>query len=642
MTTKHPPEKASASSAADFLKTVVPFSELDDEAFQKPADALTEKTFAKGTLIFTQGKTRIESLYLIKSGSVSLYLRDEKDIKRRNEYRGPGDYFGALGIITGTAANLSVEAVQETTCILIPKQTFQELIRTIPLFSHYYLHAFCERYIHPAHLELRAGPHTEDDKTPNIFSQSIDKLAKETVYSCLPTTTAQEAAAKMAERRIGSVFVQSEDGQLLGIVTDKDLRTKLVAQGLGCDTPVESIMSAPVKSISSGALCFDALFTMLKHHIHHLAVERNEKPFGVLTSHDIMTVQGDSPIFLFREIAAQTKIEGLYSIPKAFSAVVGRLMSQGVKASHLNRIITVLNDQILGRILDLLIMEIGPPPVAFCWLVMGSEGRKEQTFSTDQDNAIIFEDTGKEADDEAAGSYFLELAEKAVHHLAKCGYRLCKGDMMASNPSWTQSLPAWKRLFDHWIFSPDPKEVLYSTIFFDFRGGFGNVQLADELREHLMKRTSAEKVFIHHLARDCMDVRPPLSMFKQFKVEKEGPYKGQLDLKEKGLTPFVDFARLMCLDHGLPATNTLERFEALRKGAFISHDLAARIMEAYEFLMHVRLKEQLKEIKDGKEPDNFVMPSQLSDLDQRSLKKAFSLIGEAQSFIAAHFHLNLG
>jgi CBS domain-containing protein len=317
-------------------------------------------------------------------------------------------------------------------------------------------------------------------------------------------------------------------------------------------------------------------------------------------------------------------------------------MSQGVKASHLNRIITVLNDQILGRILDLLIMEIGPPPVAFCWLVMGSEGRKEQTFSTDQDNAIIFEATGKEADDEAARSYFLELAEKAVHHLAKCGYRLCKGDMMASNPSWTRSLSAWKRLFDHWIFSPDPKEVLYSTIFFDFRGGFGNVQLADELREHLMKRTSAEKVFIHHLARDCMDVRPPLSMFKQFKVEKEGPYKGQLDLKEKGVTPFVDFARLMCLDHGLPATNTLERFESLRKGAFISHDLAARIMEAYEFLMHVRLKEQLKEIKDGKEPDNFVMPSQLSDLDQRSLKKAFSLIGEAQSFIAAHFHLNLG
>jgi len=137
MTTKHPSQKASASSPADFLKTVVPFSELDDEAFQKPANTLTEETFAKGTLIFTQGKTRIEFLYLIKSGSVTLYLRDEKDIKRRNEYRGPGDYFGALGIITGTAANLSVEAVQETTCILIPKETFQELLRTVALFAHY-------------------------------------------------------------------------------------------------------------------------------------------------------------------------------------------------------------------------------------------------------------------------------------------------------------------------------------------------------------------------------------------------------------------------------------------------------------------------------------------------------------------------
>jgi CBS domain-containing protein len=287
-------------------------------------------------------------------------------------------------------------------------------------------------------------------------------------------------------------------------------------------------------------------------------------------------------------------------------------------------------------------MEMGSPPVGFCWLVMGSEGRKEQTFSTDQDNAIIFEDTGQEADNEAAKSYFLEFARKAVHHLAKCGYRLCNGDMMASNPDWTQPLPAWKKMFDDWIFSPDPEEVLYSTIFFDFRPGFGNGQLAEELRSHLMKRTAAEKVFIHHLARNCLDIRPPLSMFKQFKVEKEGPFKGEVNLKEKGLTPFVDFARLMCLDHGLPATNTLERFESLRKEAFISHDFAARVMEAYEFLMELRLKEQLREMQEGKDPNNFVNPSELSDLDQRSLKKAFSLIGEAQSFIAAHFHLNLG
>jgi CBS domain-containing protein len=287
-------------------------------------------------------------------------------------------------------------------------------------------------------------------------------------------------------------------------------------------------------------------------------------------------------------------------------------------------------------------MDMGSPPVGFCWLVMGSEGRKEQTFSTDQDNAIIFEDTGQEADNEAAKPYFLEFARKAVHHLAKCGYRLCNGDMMASNPDWTQPLPAWKKMFDDWIFSPDPEEVLYSTIFFDFRPGFGNGQLAEELRSHLMKRTAAEKVFIHHLARNCLDIRPPLSMFKQFKVEKEGPFKGEVNLKEKGLTPFVDFARLMCLDHGLPATNTLERFESLRKEAFISHDFAARVMEAYEFLMELRLKEQLREMQDGKDPNNFVNPSELSDLDQRLLKKAFSLIGEAQSFIAAHFHLNLG
>lgn len=632
-----------AVTAASFLKTIAPFRDLSNDAFEALANTLTLATFPRGTVIFAQGKTPIDSLYLIRSGSVALYLRDEKDIKRRNEYRGSGDYFGALGIITQSLANLTVEVIKDTECVLIPREAFLELLTTHPRFSLYYLHAFCEKYIQPAHLELKAAPRSEEaDRAPSIFTQSIDKLVKGGVHSCLPTTTVQDAAAQMAEFRIGSVFVQSPEGELKGIVTDKDIRTKLVAKGLGCEEPVQSIMSSPVISIDGNALCFDALFTMIKHHIHHLAVERTGLPFGIITSHDIMTLQGDSPIFLFREISAQKEIEGLYPIPKAFAAVVGRLMTQGVKASHLNRIITVLNDQILARILDFLIMELGPPPVPFCWMVMGSEGRKEQTFSTDQDNAIIYDDSDGGPNDETLRGYFLELAKVAVKHLAECGYRLCKGDMMASNPLWTKPLSSWKRLFDTWIFSPDAKEVLYSTIFFDFRAGFGSVQLADELRGHLLKRTAAEKVFIHHLARDCMEMRPPLSMFKQFKVEKEGPHKGQIDLKERGLTPFVDFARLMCLDHGLPPTNTLERLEALRKGAFISHEFAARVMEAYEFLMELRLREQLEEIHAGQEPDNHIGPSDLSELDQRALKKAFSLIGEAQSFMAAHFHLNLG
>ncbi len=273
---------------------------------------------------------------------------------------------------------------------------------------------------------------------------------------------------------------------------------------------------------------------------------------------------------------------------------------------------------------------------------MGSEGRKEQTFSTDQDNAIIFEDPDSKKQEDKAREYFLKFAKKAVGHLAACGYTLCKGDIMASNPKWNLPFSGWQSLFDHWIFSPDPKQVLHSTIFFDFRPAFGKMELAHNLRNHLIKRGLHEKIFIHHLARDCMTARPPLSMFNKFIMEKSGKHKGHIDLKTKGMVPFVDFARLVSLDHGIAATNTLERIESVEEQNIISNDFAARIRESYEFQMRLRIMNQLNMVKDGKEPDNFINPSELTDIERHTLKKAFLLIGELQSYIENSYHLNLG
>jgi CBS domain-containing protein len=508
--------------------------------------------------------------------------------------------------------------------------------------SHFFLKSFSTRYIHSAHFALQNTKRSQrDENSLFLFSQDVAGVVKGKLHTCLPTDTVKDAAAKMARYGIGSLLVKTDDGTVLGILTDKDLRNKLVAKGLSSLEPVQSIMSSPIKTTSSEAVCFDALFSMLKNRIHHLAVQKDGDIIGMITAHDIMLLQGASPLFLFKEISAQREIQGLYQIPRQFPGVVSRLIDEGAKASNINRMITVLNDQILDRLLTILIQDLGTPPVPFCWMVMGSEGRKEQTFKTDQDNAIIYEDV-KPRDREWIHAYFMTLAEEAVHHLAACGYALCKGNIMASNPDWTQSLTDWKKTFDHWIFSPDPKEVLHSTIFFDFRPAFGNADLAYSLREHLLGRTLAEKVFIHHLARDCQSARSPLSLLKKISVEKGGAHRGHIDLKTKGLTPFVDFARLMSLDNGLPATNTLERIQSLQDQAAISDEFAKKITESYEYQMQIRLIHQMGQIEKGESPDNYINPSVLSDIEYNTLKRAFKVIDEMQSFIENRFHLNLG
>ena len=627
----------------DLLKKIPPFADLAGQDINRLLQNLRVKLYPRGSLIFSQDKTDIDALHLIVSGGVKLYLKDEENTIVLKEYRSAGDYFGALGIIMETKANLNVEAIENTNCILVPKADFQELINTHTWFSAFYLKSFYEKYIHAAYSELRKKkgvPKAEGSLC--LFSQDIAGIIKGKLHTCRPDDTVRAVSQKMSKYRIGSLIVKDSNGNVQGIITDKDLRTKLLARGLNSDEPVKSIMAFPVKSISSQSVCFDALIYMLKNRIHHLAVERQGDIIGVVTAHDILLLHGSSPIVLFREITAQRKINKLFVLPQKIQGVVRTLIQDGAMANNITRMITVLNDQILDRILTILIEKMGSPPVPFCWIVMGSEGRKEQTFSTDQDNAIIFEDPGNKDQEDKAREYFLEFAKKAVGHLAACGYSLCNGDIMASNTKWNMPFSDWKSLFDHWIFSPDPKEILHSTIFFDFRPAFGKFELAYKLRNHLIKRGLHEKIFIHHIARDCMTARPPLSMFKKFITEKSGKHKGHIDLKTKGMVPFVDFARLVSLDHGIAATNTLERIESLREQNIISNNFGARIRESYEFQMKLRLVNQLNMIKNGKEPDNYINPSKLTDIERHTLKEAFLLIGEIQSYIEDSYHLNLG
>ncbi|MEK6202408.1 MAG: DUF294 nucleotidyltransferase-like domain-containing protein [Desulfobulbaceae bacterium] len=460
-----------------------------------------------------------------------------------------------------------------------------------------------------------------------LFSIRVGDLVK-SLRKVASVVTIQEAAVIMSENRVGSLLVHDEadEENIVGIVTDRDLRGKVVAAGLDYTQPVATIMSSPVQKVLSQTLCFDVLLKMMATGIHHLAVERSGRVVGVITSHDIMLLQGHSPYLLFKEIRAQQQIAGLYPLAWKIPEVIRGLIGEGAKAGNITQMIAILNDHILGRMLTLLEKEMGPPPVPYCWLLLGSEGRREQTFKTDQDNAILYGDPVDEAQKLAAESYFKAFAAKAIDHLVNCGYPLCPGEIMAVNPRWCQPLSVWKQYFERWIAAPDPQELLNSTIFFDFRAGFGETTLAEELRSHLNRRMAGKDLFLFHLARQCMDCRVPLSFFKNFIVEKNGEHKNRLDIKRQGLSPFVNFARVLALKFGVKETNTLARLKALMEAEKIQGELWSAASEAYELQMQQRLVHQLKQIEEEILPDNHIDPADLSDLERRMLKEAFTVI----------------
>lgn len=614
--------------AISFFKEIMPFNILDEKILRDLARHCRIDFFPKGTRILTAGITELTHLYLIQRGGVKAFIENDNGEITLKDYRGEGAYIGALAIIRGTPANLNIETVEDTFCFLLPREIFLDLIEKQAAFAHFYLKSFSEKIVTTAYNELRhhkVARRSNDDLY--LFSIRVGDLVK-TLRKVVVSATIQNAAAIMSEYRVGCLLIHdlADEEKIVGIITDRDLRSKVVAAGLDYTQPVGTIMSGPVQSVLSQSLCFDVLLKMMTTGIHHLAVERSGRIIGVVTSHDIMLLQGHSPYYLFKEIRAQQQIPGLYPLAQKIPEVVRGLIAEGAKAGNITQMIAILNDHILGRMLTLLEKEMGRPPVPYCWLLMGSEGRREQTFKTDQDNAIIYTDPQDEDQKQAAEAYFAAFSAKAIDHLVNCGYPLCPGEIMAVNPRWCQPLSVWKRYFEHWITQPDPQDLLNATIFFDFRVGFGEAVLAEELRAHLNRQITGKDLFLFHLARQCMETRVPLSFFKNFIVEKDGEHKNRLDIKRQGLTPFVNFARVLALKNGVKETNTLARLKALVDGEHIQGELWSSASDAYELQMQQRLVHQLRQIEAGILPDNYIDPADLSDLERRMLKDAFAVI----------------
>jgi CBS domain-containing protein len=462
-----------------------------------------------------------------------------------------------------------------------------------------------------------------------LFTITLEDLAKKNIITAFKGITIKEAAEKMSLHKISSLVLLDEDGFPEGIVTDRDLRDKVAAKGRDMNDPVSDIMSVTLIKAEADDYCFEALIKMIRYNIHHLLVLKNGEVRGMITNHDLMMLQGTSPLSIAHEIEGHKSIEGLAPVSKRINALINLLIKEEAKAGNVTRIITEINDRLLRKAIELMETRLGPPPAPYCWIVFGSEGRKEQTFKTDQDNAIIYEDT----EEEEAKRYFTSFALMMKDALVKCGFPPCSADYMASNPMWRQPLTTWKEYFSSWINTPTPEAILRSLIFFDFRPVHGDLTLAEKLRAYLGHALKNRNIFLTHMAGEILKNRPPLGIWGNIAVEKSGEHKGKINIKMNAICPIVDAARLFALAKGVYNTSTVERLRALKNIRSEISEFCGDLDQAFEFFMSLRLRHQFMQAQEDVEPDNFIDPDELGTLEKKLLKESFKIVSKAQETI---------
>jgi len=619
-----------------FLKKVPPFQFLDEEVLNTIASRVSIEFYPKDTLILKQEGVPSEYLRIIKKGSVKVFVRTKDNEEVLIDYRGEGDSFGFLSLVSGDRSRANVVAAEDTICYLIDKESVFQLLEKNPSLTEFFLKSFLNKYIDRTYKELRSRSLLIGGGDKLLFVTPVKEIIARLPVTAPSDISIKEAAQIMSKNRISSLVLLDGDAPV-GIITDRDLRDKVVAKGKDINEPVSSIMSVSLIKVDANEYCFEALLKMVRFNIHHLLVVEDGTLLGIVTNHDLMLLQGTSPISIAREIEIQQSIEGLEAISRKINQIIGLLLRDGAKATSITRIITELNDRLVKKILEIAERRFGRPPLPYCWIVFGSEGRREQTFRTDQDNAIIFADPETQEDEKKAREYFTVFTDFVKNSLLKCGYAPCPAGYMASNPQWCQPLKTWKKYFSSWISEPVAESVLKSLILFDFRGLYGDINLADDLRNYLGTLLEGNKVFLGYMANAIIKNRPPIGFLKSFVVEKTGEHKDELNLKVKGIAPIVDIVRLFSLEKNIKETSTVERINILKDKHTIVKDYADELLHAFEFMMLLRIHHQFEQIESGSNPDNFINPNRLSNLEKRTLKEAFNLISKLQDTLIERY-----
>jgi CBS domain-containing protein len=601
--------------ATEFLHTVPPFNSLETEDLEKLARKLEAAYYPQDQEIFKSKPS--PGLAVIRKGAVRLVDSGNKFLDKRSE----GELFGHRIYFHGELKEYI--AVAEEDCLLwhLSPDDFLELRERYPLLEEYF----------SSHLATRLSAAAQVRHT---VTQVRDLLKREPVVTDCDTSIV-EAARLMSEHDVSSVLVM-QDGALGGIVTDKDLRQRVIAAGVDPSTPICGVMTGTPMTLPADSDIDAALSLMMRENYHHLPVIEDGRPVGLVTAGDILRAQSEHPLRLVRDIYKRQSVEELMRLSRRLPSLFERMVTLGRDVQQIGRMVTHITDAFTIRLIQLAEEQLGAAPMHYAWVVFGSQAREEQTARTDQDNGLVLE---RKANEEEA-EYFSRMSEFVCDGLDKLGYVYCPGNIMAMNPRWRVSLPKWKRHFDGWIDEPEPKSVMHSSIFFDMRCVHGRRRLVNKLLEHATQRAKKNRIFRRFMATNVLAHRPPIGFFRRFVQEDDGSQSEGLNLKHRGIVPITDLVRIRALEAGVSHANTFRRLDEVTALGTVNEGDARSLRDALVLISRIRLAHQAEQMAAGQEPTNFVPPDELSPLMRRNLKAAFMLVVEAQNALAHRYQVH--
>ncbi|MBN9284481.1 MULTISPECIES: DUF294 nucleotidyltransferase-like domain-containing protein [unclassified Flavobacterium] len=631
-----------AERIADFLKHYPPFISLSYQELVDISQTISVIYLEKNQVLFKVGDATHQNFYVVANGAIGLSVISDAEeflIDKCDE----GDILGLRPFFAKNNYLMTAKAREESIIYAIPIAVFQPYVAKNANVLSFLLESFASNTRNPYDKDHRGKLISENIIFDEQSAADIQYF-QPVKYTKNPITASssdiiKHIAQTMSNSRIGSVIIH--DNQLpIGIITDKDLRSKIATGAFPIDTAADKIMSSPVITVPENISIAEAQMMMLKHNVGHLCVTRDgtEKSAvsGIITEHDIVAAQASNPGILLKLTRRATRSKELKTIREKLTDLIQNSIDKNIPISHITNVAAEINIAITKRAIDLAIEKMEtPPPTRFAWFNLGSQGRKEQLLLTDIDNILVFEDVEAERYDDVK-QYFMQLADKVIETLEKVGYTPCPQELMANNELWCKSLTDWIKQYNTWINTPGEKGINLSTIFFDYDLIYGDVSFENSLTESIFNSTDNNQLFYAFLGTNAIKKPAPLGFFRQFLLEQDEEHKDAFDIKNRAIMPLVDAARVLCISRNIKGiTNTYQRFKKLADLEPQNADLYLECAEAFNTLIWFRTEEGLQNSSNG----SYINLQELSKVDKVKLKNCFQPINDIQDLIKNRFQL---
>ncbi|WP_419659309.1 DUF294 nucleotidyltransferase-like domain-containing protein [Desulfosarcina variabilis] len=626
------------------LERTNPFALLDRKDLCDVVQRLAVRNFDDGAYVFRQGDAGGDCLFIIADGRVEIVVEDEDRVEKRVGGRQQFEFFGETAVLSGEPYPGSARSKGRLTCICIKRQDLETLIYSHPEFAVFFNRLLADRMrILYAHSFNDCAVSIAHGAAAMLFRKKVRQVMSAPVLTCHADDPVTSAARTMIKRKVGCLVVVDDAGRYQGILTERQLVDALVVQQQ-CPVPgcrVAQLMDSRLFAIAPQAYLGEALASVIRNRVRQLVVVDRNRPVGVVSFADLVRSQSVDNLMVIHDIAHQTDIDTLAGLSGRVDQILEALVAERAGVRETMEIMSRLNNRITRKVIELGEAQLqadgwGAPPVDYCWINMGSAARLEQTLRTDQDNAIIYADPEKGQADRVQ-AYFRQLGTTIVDGLVRCGFKRCRGGVMASTPEWCRSISKWSELIRGWMTSLEPNDTRMLTILMDYRCIWGNTDLADRLWTEIVKAFSASSSAGAMFLRDDQMQKAPVGFLGQIVTERKGPAKGRFNIKKSALLHMINGIRLLAMGQHITTASTLGRLDQLAEKGVINAEDAALYRAGFETLTMFQIRENLKTVQAGQSPDHTVDPKTLTRHETLLLKDALSAVTQLQKRISKTF-----